>query len=171
MIPSENGLPGRRILQAGQLAVKERRTFFRQTINHPPAAAFAQNHAVPPQVGQVARHLDLGFAQDFLQMTDAERTPQQKMDDAQPRLLTEAFVDAQEIHTNNIYAQTYMFFKRAIHQAEPDAKNKRPAAPSMVRLRSSFRFFENTVGKKKTDHMVASWEVFEHHGTSHHHGP
>ena len=44
------------------------------------------------------RHLDLGLAQNFLEMTNTERRLRKQMDDAQPRPVAKTFVDLNEIH-------------------------------------------------------------------------
>ena len=46
----------------------------------------------------MTRNLGLRFADDILQMADAERSPEQQMHDAQTRAVAETLVDADQVH-------------------------------------------------------------------------
>ena len=52
----------------------------------------------------MTRDLGLRFAEDFLDMTHAQRPVQQQMDNTQPRAVAKTLVDADKIHGDNIYA-------------------------------------------------------------------
>lgn len=44
------------------------------------------------------RNLDLRLTENVLKMTDAQRRPRKKMEDAQPRAIAEALIDLDEVH-------------------------------------------------------------------------
>jgi hypothetical protein len=100
----ENRLLRRGILQASELGAQRRRRIGRQSVNHPLAAPLGFHHAAPAQVSEMTRDLGLRFAEDFLEMTHAQRPVQQQMDKTQPRAVAKALVDADKIHSDDIYA-------------------------------------------------------------------
>lgn len=61
------------------------------------------NHAVFTQVREVLGDFDLRGIEDVLKVADAERPLCKEMQDAQPRLVAEAFVNFDQLHDRSIY--------------------------------------------------------------------
>ncbi len=90
---SKNRILGTTILKAGEVLLEERGALIGQAINHPLRMALALDQPPTTHVGEVAGDFDLGFAQDLLDVANAQRAPQKKMRDAKAGLVTKALVD------------------------------------------------------------------------------
>lgn len=62
----------------------------------------------------MAGHLDLGLAQNLLQVTHAQRPPEQQMDDPQPGSVAQALMDAEHMHFR-VYMCLHIFLQAQIH--------------------------------------------------------
>jgi hypothetical protein len=79
---AENRLFATAILEAGEILLEERGALIGQAINHPLRAALAVDHPPTTHVGEVAGDFHLRFAQDLLNVANAERTLQKKVRNA-----------------------------------------------------------------------------------------
>ena len=79
---AENRLFATAILEAGEVLLEERGALIRQAVNHPLRAALAVDHPPTTHVGEVAGDFHLRFAQDLLNVANAERTLQKKVRNA-----------------------------------------------------------------------------------------
>ena len=62
----------------------------------------AGNHVPLPQISEMLRNDDLRLSEDLLDVADAQRGFAEQAQDAQPGLITEAFVDRDQFHARNI---------------------------------------------------------------------
>ena len=104
-VGAKHGLGLDAVLQTAQLQIEFPAGASRQGINHPLLVPAGFDHSGSAEVSQVFGHRHLGQLQDLLEMTNAQRPLLQQMQDAQPRLVTQAPVDLNHIH--NIQAQAY----------------------------------------------------------------
>ena len=101
-------LLGDTVLQASQMQTKKRGWFGWNAIDHPLSRTLSFNHLTVLQIGEMPGNFNLGLLQGGLQMADTHRTAKQKMDNAQPCLLTEALVNLEHVHMpQRIYASKY----------------------------------------------------------------
>jgi hypothetical protein len=97
-IASEDAIRPHRILKALQIRFEFRCALSRQRINHPVLVAFDFDHSLIAKIAEMLGDLDLGFAEDGLEMTDAERRLRQQMRDAQSRPVAETLMDLNQVH-------------------------------------------------------------------------
>jgi len=81
-VSAENRLFATAILEAGEILLEERGALIRQAVNPPLRAALAVDHPPTTHVGEVAEDFHLRFAQDLLNVANAERPLQKKVRDA-----------------------------------------------------------------------------------------
>ncbi len=67
-------------------------------VNDPRAIAVGFDHCALAEVGEVLRDFDLRSGENGLEMADAKRAMRKQMQDAQARLITEAFVNFDQVH-------------------------------------------------------------------------
>jgi hypothetical protein len=113
-ILAKNGFLADAILQAGEVRVELMAAFIGQAIDHPIRTAFDLHHPVPLQIREVPGNFDLGFAENFLEVTDTERPVEKEMDNAQPRQVAETLVNTNKVHVSSkhtgkrIYVNTHI---------------------------------------------------------------
>lgn len=92
-VASKHRLRPSAVLEAFKVCVQIAQTLFRQRVDHPVLVARCSDDSSAAHVTQVLGDFDLWLAENVLEMTDAERTFGQQMQDAQPRRITEALVN------------------------------------------------------------------------------
>lgn len=95
------------ILQALQIGIQGLRAIRWQRIDHPALVALAGRQAALPQIGQMLGNHDLRFAQDRLDMADAQRRYGEKIENPKPGLIAEALVNRDQLHERSISIARY----------------------------------------------------------------
>jgi len=90
-------------LQTREVGFKCRWTPHGQPVDDPSPVSHSLRHPASAQIAQMARHLGLCRTEDFLDVTHAQRTLEQEMDNAQSRAVAQALVYVDKIHVNNTY--------------------------------------------------------------------
>src|ERR1041385_6337672 len=88
------------ILKTLQVHFQFRRALLRQRINHPVLVAFYVHDSAFAKIAEMFGNFYLRFAQDRLEMANAERRLRQKIQNPQPRPVAEALVNADQVHAN-----------------------------------------------------------------------
>src|SRR5947207_10867204 len=88
----------RAILKALQVLLKFGWPFPREGIDHPILIAFDLHHSFLTKISQVLGDLNLGLAEDGLEVTDAERRLCQQLQDSQTRSIAETSIDLDQVH-------------------------------------------------------------------------
>ena len=84
------------VLKAGQVGGQRRRSGRGEGIDAPRPALFGRNHAMPAEIGEVARDLCLRQLQHGLEVADTQRTVGKQVDDAEARDITKAIVEPKQ---------------------------------------------------------------------------
>ena len=105
---------GRAVLETLQVGFEFGGRFRWEPINHPRLVPRAFNQPALSQVSEVLRNLGLGKPQDLLKVANAQRSMGQQMKDSKPCRITEALVNANQLHTATmaamIYSSTTIYF-------------------------------------------------------------
>ena len=101
-ITAKDGLFGHAVLKAGKVGDELGRALVWQPIDDKVGATLGFHETVAPEVAEVLGNFHLRFTEHGLKMTNAEGSLQQKVQNAQACPVTEAFVDADEIHRMTI---------------------------------------------------------------------
>ncbi len=86
------------ILKTPQVFLEVMTRLARQTIDPPVQVLAGFNEAVPLEIVQMLRNLNLGFAQDGLKMTNTKRAAGEEIEDPKAGLITEALVNLNQGH-------------------------------------------------------------------------
>jgi hypothetical protein len=89
------------VLEASEIRREFGRGFFRQMVNHPLSLALHSDEATCSQVGEVLGNFHLWFAEHRLKVTDAEWALREQIKQTQTRDVTQAFVNADELHESD----------------------------------------------------------------------
>src|SRR3954470_25009500 len=101
-VAAEDRMLVQAILQAGQVRLELTRRLRRQFIDHPITRPLDLDQPPRAEIGEMLRDLHLRLAQDLLKVADAERTLRERVQEPQPRAVTQAFVNLQQLHAESI---------------------------------------------------------------------
>lgn len=116
---AKNRLLAAAILEAGEVLLEERGALIGQAVNHPLRAALAVDHPPTTHVGEVAGDFHLRFAQDLLNLANAERTLQKKVRNAKACSVAKALVDLDQLHARP-YTRKNEYAGSKINEAKPE---------------------------------------------------
>jgi hypothetical protein len=94
----EQGIFAHAVLETGEIGREFAWPSGRQAINDPVGFTPGLDHPAGTQVGEVFGNLHLRFAQELLNMANAQFTAAEKSEDSQPRFVAKALVDLDKAH-------------------------------------------------------------------------
>ena len=87
-------------------------------LDHPILMARGLDHSLVLQISKVLGDADLGLVEQLLEVADAEGAAGEEIDDAQPRLVAETFVDSDEIGSGSSFCAGGFAHSRRVPQHE-----------------------------------------------------
>jgi hypothetical protein len=103
------------VLETLQVPSQFVRLPLRQMVDAPILMLSWFHQAMLFQVNEVLWDFDLGLVEDRLKMTHAERSMREQMQYPQPSLVTEAFVNTDQVHVEELYSLIGIFRNRNFH--------------------------------------------------------